>query len=334
MVRVLTPPAAFTEDALVSVLAAQWRLNVAAISYRAVGFGSHHWDVTDAAGGRWFVTVDELENRRQWLTEPLDAALDRLRHALAAAVELRALGYQFVVAPVVSRDAEPVVLASDAFAVAVYPFVVGTSFDWGEFSSPAHRHAVLDLVIAVHQAPLAVREMAAADAYSIPKRDELEAVLGGANTAAAGAGPYTAPMMRLLGQSDTAIRAAIDRYDELTSQASVMPPRSVLTHGEPHPGNTMLTDDGWRLIDWDTALIAPPERDLWGLDPGDGSVLASYAAATGVEPAAALLELYRVRWDLTDVAMEVSRFLGPHKGSDEDQKAWQLLVDLVGQIAA
>ena len=32
--------------------------------------------------------------------------------------------------------------------------------------------------------------------------------------------------------------------------------RMVLTHGEPHPGNTMRTVDGWRLIDWDTALVA------------------------------------------------------------------------------
>ena len=48
----------------------------------------------------------------------------------------------------------------------------------------------------------------------------------------------------------------------------------VLTHGEPHPGNTMRTEDGWRLIDWDTARIAPPERDLWSINPGDGSMLA------------------------------------------------------------
>ncbi|WP_432843998.1 phosphotransferase family protein [Dactylosporangium sp. CA-092794] len=40
------------------------------------------------------------------------------------------------------------------------------------------------------------------------------------------------------------------------------PPGLVLTHGEPHPGNTMRTGGGWLLIDWDTALLAAPERDL------------------------------------------------------------------------
>ncbi len=34
----------------------------------------------------------------------------------------------------------------------------------------------------------------------------------------------------------------------------------VLTHGEPHPGNTLMTNGGWVVVDWDTTLIA--ERDL------------------------------------------------------------------------
>jgi hypothetical protein len=330
---VLTPPDGFSEDSLVSALAAHWRLDVAAISYRAVGFGSHHWEITDAGGARWFVTVDELQKRRQWLAEPLDAALERLRRALSAAVELRACGLEFVVAPVRSRAGEPVVLAADEFAVAVYPFMPGTSFGWGDFASHAHRQAVLELVVAVHQAAPQARELACADSYRIQKRDELDAVLDGAH-AAGEAGPYTQPMRRLVRQNGAGIRAALRRYDRLVSQASGVPARSVLTHGEPHAGNTMLTDDGYRLIDWDTTLIAPPERDLWMLDPGDGSVLASYQAATGVEPVAAVLDLHRARWDITDVALEVSRFLGPHKGTEEDEKAWQILVDLAGQIGA
>ena len=330
----LTPPDGLSEGLLVSELAAHWRLDVAAIGYRAVGFGSHHWEVTDAAGVRWFVTVDELGKRRKSQAEPLDAALDRLRRALAVAIELRVQGCEFVVAPVLSRDDEPVVRAAGEFAVAVYPFVRGTSFGWGEFATTAHRQAVLDMVMAVHQAPAAARKLALADNYEIQKRDELEAVLDGAHDAPAEAGPYTKLMKRLLGGSEAAIRLKLARYDELASRARAVPSRSVLTHGEPHPGNTMLTDEGWRLIDWDTNLLAPPERDLWSLDPSDGSVLAKYAAATGVEPVEAVMELYRIRWDLNDLALEVSRFLWPHKGSAEDEKAWQLLVDLAGQMGA
>lgn len=58
-----------------------------------------------------------------------------------------------------------------------------------------------------------------------------------------------------------------------------------------------------RLIGWDTALVAtPPERDLWHLDPGDGSTLDEYAAMTGETPVPELIELYRLGWDMKDMA--------------------------------
>ena len=125
------------------------------------------------------------------------------------------------------------------------------------------------------------------------------------------------------------VRARLDYYDEQRSRARAEPARPVVTHGEPHPGNTMLAGGRWLFIDWDTVLVAPPERDLWSLDPGDGSVLAAYAAATGVTPRPWLLELYRVRWDLADVAVDVSRFRRPHVGTAEDDQAFELLRSLV-----
>ena len=72
-------------------------------------------------------------------------AFSRLRAALAVAMDLRAGGLSFVVSPVPGGDGEPLVRAGDEFGVAVYPFVVGQSFGWGEFALPGHLDAVLDL---------------------------------------------------------------------------------------------------------------------------------------------------------------------------------------------
>src|SRR5690349_6787791 len=120
--RVITPPDGLSEDMLASVLAAHWGIEAAALTYRAVGFGSHHWEVADAAGERWFATADELRGKRVVQGESLDVAFGRLHHALAAAVDLRASGLEFVVAPVAARDGEPVVRAGHEFALALYPF--------------------------------------------------------------------------------------------------------------------------------------------------------------------------------------------------------------------
>jgi spectinomycin phosphotransferase len=122
---------------------------------------------------------------------------------------------------------------------------------------------------------------------------------------------------------------ALDRYDDLVRAARADPPGLVLTHGEPHPGNTMRTGDGWLLIDWDTALIAPPERDLWDLDEGDGTLRAAYTAATGTALRPALLDLYRLRWDLSDISVCLARFREPHGTSADDEQSWTILNDLV-----
>jgi hypothetical protein len=76
----------------------------------------------------------------------------------------------------------------------------------------------------------------------------------------------------------------------------------------------------------------PPERDLWLLDPGDGTILDAYADATGVTPLPALTQLYRLRWDVADVAVDVSRFRRSHDGSIEDDRCWELLSSLVERL--
>jgi hypothetical protein len=80
----LTPPDGMPESALAAALGRWWGIGVASVQYRPVGWGSHHWEVGDAAGSRWFVTVDELENRRLSAREPLAAGFGRLRASLAA----------------------------------------------------------------------------------------------------------------------------------------------------------------------------------------------------------------------------------------------------------
>lgn len=330
---VLSPPVDLPDDVLGSVLADAWQLTAASATYRPVGFGSHHWEVADDGAARWFVTVDELDVKRSSPHEPLTTVLDRLRSALAAASALRELGHRFVVAPVPTRTGEPVVPAGGRFAVALYPFVDGQSFGWGEFDSPEHRRAVLDLIATVHSAPAEVRCLARTDDLTIPHREELAATLDSA-AEADDCGPYARPAARLLAEHADPIRRLLARYDRLAETARGMPARAVLTHGEPHPGNTMLTPAGWRLIDWDTALLAAPERDLWSLDPGDGSALATYAAATGTAPLPSMLALYRIRWDLADLAISASRFQQPHSGNPDDDKTWEVLRSLVQHVSS
>jgi aminoglycoside phosphotransferase (APT) family kinase protein len=328
----LTPPGGLPEATLAAALGRGWGMSVASAEYRPVGWGSHHWAVTDGAGSRWFVTADELEHKRMSEREPLDAAFGRLRASLAAAADLHDSGAAFVVAPVLTGQGEPLVRVNDTFGVSVYPFLDGQSYDWGEFSSPEHRLDVLRLVAAVHAAPAAASRRAPVDDFAVPHRDALEAAFGPANDVA-GRGPYALRTSLLVRRNAAAIRQLLARYDGLVARARPRPGRAVLTHGEPHPGNTMLTAGGLVLIDWDTALVAQPERDLWLIDPGDGTMLGAYASATGISPMPDLLEAYRLRWDIADIAVDVGRFHRPHAGTPEDDKAWGFLASVVERLS-
>ncbi|OJF11916.1 hypothetical protein BG844_23560 [Couchioplanes caeruleus subsp. caeruleus] len=275
------------------------------LHYRPVGWGSHHW----AAGNRWFLTVDDLEAKRRHDGEDLDAPYERLRRALDAAA---ALHLPFVVAPV-----RPLVRVTPRYAAALYEFVDGESFSWGDYPSEDHRGAVRDMLVALHTAPREVGRRATTDDFAIPHRDALEATLAGHEIA--DAGPYAVRASHLIARHAAPIRALLERYDLLAASADHS--RSVLTHGEPHPGNTMHTAAGWKLIDWETALLAPPERDLWLL----GGDHAAYTAATGIEVRPELLELYRRRWLINDLCVDVNRFRRPHTGTADDEESWNIL---------
>ena len=125
-------------------------------------------------------------------------------------------------------------------------------------------------------------------------------------------GPYGEPARQLVDRHVARIDDRFTRYDRLAVSAAGDAERMVLTHGEPHAANTINTGSGMVLIDWDTALIAPRERDLWSLAFEEPASLHHYATKAGVPPMPDLLELYRLRWELTEVSLYVALFRAPH----------------------
>jgi len=316
---VLSRPAGVTDDALRQSLAEHWQLAVTELEYRPVGFGSHHWDGREGDGTRWFVTVDEVGR------DP-----SRLRAALATAVALRTAGCDFVVAPIPTGAAEPCAPMGDS-AVALYPHIDGTSFAGGEYASEEHRRGVLDLVVALHRQLRASVPDVREEDFVIPCREDLEAGL--ARRPAPGTGPYTDAIVALLDQHGSVITAALARYDLLATRVAASGRPFVVTHGEPHAANTIATARGLVLIDWDTALFAPPERDLFTLDHRGGGILRAYAAATGTDASLDALRLYRLQWDLHDIAVYTRRLRAPHDGNEDDEKSWRGLQATVEDLA-
>jgi spectinomycin phosphotransferase/16S rRNA (guanine(1405)-N(7))-methyltransferase len=318
-----TPPADLSDAAVLAELAGDWDLQIDSIVYAPVGFGSHHWRAR-GGGVEWFVTADDLGMKLQVAHEPRDRAFDRLQAALLTARGLRDAGLDFVVAPIPTVMGDVVRRVTDRYALAIYPYLDGRTRPWGQYESAADRRAILALVVALHGATSRVSTVTRTDDYGIGLRDELERALGDLGSTW-DAGPYASAARDLLGRHARRVERLLARHDRLAAQARGRPERLVITHGEPHPGNAVQTGAGWALVDWDTALLAPPERDVWILAEGDESVVDAYQAATGRAVLADMLEFYRLTWHLADVAIYVHQFRRPHERSADVDKAWASL---------
>jgi spectinomycin phosphotransferase len=239
---VLSAPRDLDTGDLRAALTAGWGIAPATIDYRGVGFGSHHWAVTDADGSRWFVTADR--------------ATGHLEPALRTAIALRGAGLEFVVAPIPTSGGTATHAAGKGYLLAVYPHVDGEAGHFGPHPA-ADRPAMHAMLARLHATPAPTAEPFDLD---LPERDDLRRA-----RETIGDGPYGRRANALLVEKGRLIDDLLDEYDGLSE---TLPPAGewVVTHGEPHPGNVIRTPDGLKLVDWDTVRLAPRERDLWLVD--------------------------------------------------------------------
>ena len=312
-----TRPKDLTDDDIVRVVAEGWSIDAEHVEYAAVGFGSHHWHVRSGAD-RWFLNVDDLDARRIDATETRSSASNRLRDALTIARTLHDAGLEFVVAPMDSPRSHVIHPITDRYVGALYPYVDGEHHPFGPYPSHDARLAVLDRLVQVHS--MSCRAVAF-DGLEIPGRDQLDIVLVGCDTEW-GPGPYAAAARALLEQHRDELTRTLAHFDVRVDALRSSQPRTVITHGEPHRANTIDTAHGVMLIDWDTALNSPPERDLWMLIEEDPAIADAYTERTGVAVNHDTVALYRRWWDLCEISLFVAEFIQPHEETEDTRVAW------------
>lgn len=319
----LTRPDDLADSSLMDLLSDGWCISVSSVEYMPVGFGSHHWAVS---GGdrRWFVTVDDLDAKRRRADEPRTPIHARLHAALATALTVAERGLSFVVAPVPTNDSGVLRRLDDRYAVAVYPYIEGTSHTWGDFETVDQRLAVLALIAQLHDFADLASTDAMVDDLVVPRVEDLLRLTDDLGRSW-DSGPYGEPARALLARHAGGLERLLMHYERLARNISERPERMVLTHGEPHIGNTIVAGDNWLLVDWDTTLVAPPERDLWTVAGNDASALAAYTAMTGRPVLADVLDCYRLWWDLAEISGYIALLGDDHADSDDVRESWRNL---------
>lgn len=323
MTYVFTAPADLPVCLIRNALADGWSFTATSLQYQPVGFGSHHWLATDARSRQLFVTVDDQALRLHGGADTWEAAFGRLRRALETALSLhRDAGLGFVVAPVATASGLVVTRLTDRYSLAVHPYLDGAeSRPDGTFASRADRLAVVSLLARLHAAKASPPDP---DPFAVRLAGELEAAIERTGESWDG-GPYGERARQLLARHGRAVAELLAAYDCLARRVAARPERMVITHGEPNGANVLRTAGGFVFVDWESVLLAPPERDLWGLAEADASVLADYSALTGTVIDQDALRLYRLWYDLAEISGYIGWFSDSHGDTADTAEAWRNL---------
>jgi spectinomycin phosphotransferase len=321
-------PAGFDDGELALALEQGWGIVADSLEYAAVGFGSFHWIATIEGQQRFFVTVDDLE-QKAWLGDTREAVFAGLQRAFDAAAALRDRGgLEFVVAPLPTSGGETVRRVGHRHSIAVFPFIVGETGQFGGNTTAAYRMELLGLLAELHQATPDVPQGLASRQLDFAGRQGLEAALQELDRPWHG-GPFAEPARHLLSDQAGELLRRIGDFDQLVREVSAAEGRVVVSHGEPHPGNVMRSGGRLILIDWDTVGLALPERDLWSIAEISSPEMAMYVDATGYEVSDAAMSLYGQAWHLTDIAEYVRLFRSAHDQTQDTEDAWGFLSETV-----
>lgn len=324
------PPETFSDRDLLVALTGHWNLRADSVRYVPKGAGSYHWVVAALGHSRYFVTVDDLDTK-PWISDQREASFGGLRVAYETArvLESRA-GLSWVVGPLQASDGSVIVRLSDRYAVSVYPFVEGVAGRWGD-RVPRHRRAALLRQLAgLHQVTGQVDAGITRRPLDLPERPLLRAALDALGRPWRG-GPYAEPARQALAGRAETVTGWLAELDGLArSLAAAQEEQLVVTHGEPHPGNLIMTGQGLRLIDWDTAALALPERDLWMLDDGSAGAFGPYVEVTGRSVNGTAVRFFRLAWTLSDIASFAAMFRAPHQQTRWTGQQWSGFLRLLG----
>jgi len=314
-------PADIRDSDVAAALARQWALTVQDMSYLPVGFGGYHWLAVDQAGSRWFVTISDLA--ASWLPD-LPAAMQ------TAAWLATEAGLEFVVAPVPTRAGQVVGTLDSLHALTLFPYLDAAPSRFEDPADDGDRAAIIDMLARLHTAsPQGIR-VPGQPLPLLAARQAIDQALASLSVPWNG-GPYAEPGRDLLARYERPLRQAFARFDRLLDRVQKAGGPSVITHGEPHPGNLLRTRAGLSLVDWDTTALARPERDLWWVISGDQDA-ARYSRRTGRTVNQDALALYRLRWDLNDISEFLSEIRGPHQRTADTLVSWAGLQETLDAI--
>lgn len=297
------------------------------------------------------VTHGADQHARLWLARAVDGSRYAVKLSgggtpagLVVTAYLAGRGVPGIAAPVPTGDGR-LSVEHDGHRLSVVPWVSDQRALDGPMTD-AHWRAYGEVLAAVHAVPVTdeVRRLLPAGGAAYPS------IVAGTRAVAERlrdpdpdnlAGPLAAEMAGVWSTVADRVSALTREVERLAVDQRARPGSGVVCHGDPHLGNLLLGPDGqvW-LIDWDDAVLAPPECDLMFVLGGvlafapvssrqQRAVLAGYGTV-GIDPA-------RLAWFLAVRALDdlsdwTRQALDPDADAADRDRAARIVRGLVSPV--
>jgi len=177
-------------------------------------------------------------------------------------------GMTQIIAPIPTRTGQ-LWARMEAFAVILSPFIAGRNGFEVEVSD-RQRIKIGAALKGLHTAkvPEALRQRLPRESFSPYWRDLVREYQARAEDSAF-AEPVAAQLTALLRAKRTVIDDLVLRAEQLAAHLQTRALEFVVCHADIHGGNLLIDSDGALfIIDWDTLILAPKERDLMFIGSG------------------------------------------------------------------
>lgn len=216
-------------------------------------------------------------------------------------------GIPHIIAPLPTQ-ANQLWTALDDYLVTVFPFFAGHTGDDAPLTD-AHWRALGQALKAIHSTALPdhfIYRMQK-EAYAPQWRERVTAFQRRINEQTF-SDPIAAELAALLQKNQSAVNRLVNRAAALAAVLQTQTQTFVLCHADIHVWNMLIdAHDRLHIVDWDTLLLAPKERDLMFMGSGIGGVYEAEEALfyqgygpTAIDPVA--LSYYRHERIVVDIA--------------------------------
>jgi Ser/Thr protein kinase RdoA (MazF antagonist) len=227
---------------LTQVLSEQYGLTNPTVTPAPRGFIAETYYI-DTHQGRCFAKLVKISRDSETISASLPVLL-----------ELRQLGIERINTPIPAQDGRLSTIA-DGKMLVLFNYVAG------QWTLDYPFEPYVRLLGQIHQLSDRIQTPLARAAFDLPFRDELLAHLDQMWT-----GCFNLPQEKALQAWTISHHGEIVRDFAMLEQTASMlkstEPRFFLTHGDAM-GNVLYDGKQVTIVDWDTVLSAPPERDTW-----------------------------------------------------------------------